>query len=377
MDQRRWVILVVLASCGFEPAPLSGPVDAGAPEVDAQMPPEIHVVVIGGTEGRRRVHQGASDVTVVLRGRGLRGAEVSIGGAPLTVLSDTDDAVAAMWDVPHGAALGGRTLAVNTGHGSYLREEALEVTPITVAAGAPQGDGTPDAPYASLEQALGLAQDGDQVLLLGAYFTLGTAVVPSGVELRGSSGARLESDNPIFPPATGVVLMDRARLSALDIFGFPRCIEIKGIDAVVHGVGVAGCGVGLMTAEGSSAALTALHVDDTELVAIQHEGTALSVDDLTLYRNGATGIRAKSGGITIDGGRLDHEPDGLAGLAPLFWDDRPAAATSTILLRNVTMDGATLPPGIYEGSDKGPREVEGADGHLHLRISNATLVTVE
>jgi len=104
--------------------------------------------------------------------------------------------------VPHGAALGPRTLTIDTPAGTLTQADALEVAPITVSPSGVDGAlGTPSSPFRSLQQALLVAGAGDTCLLKNGTYdqasgeTWGYAA-PDQLSVMGESAAQTILQGP-------------------------------------------------------------------------------------------------------------------------------------------------------------------------------------
>jgi hypothetical protein len=116
------------------------------------------------------VRQGQSNVVISVEhpAGGLSNVtRVDLGDLQAVVdPSSSDDHLLLAVTIPHGAPPGPRTLSIDSASGTTTDNDALTVTPITVA---PDGQdtqlGTPSSPFHSLMQALAVAGPGDTCVL--------------------------------------------------------------------------------------------------------------------------------------------------------------------------------------------------------------------
>ena len=102
------------ANPGTDPEPVA---DAGTTTTSAQAP-LVTTLHVRDVATARAAHQGAQGVPVHVLGERLASATVTIDGVVLTTTSFSDVELVASWDIPHGAALGGRTVVVTNPEGS-------------------------------------------------------------------------------------------------------------------------------------------------------------------------------------------------------------------------------------------------------------------
>ena len=202
--------------------------------------------------------------------------------------------------VPHGAAIGPRTLTFDANGETITQSAALDVTPITAGPeGLDSQWGTAHSPYRSLGQALAVAGPGDTcVLEAGTYDaesgeTWGYAV-PDAVTLTGESAAEtvLEGGVHPAPSATGTGLaalnpLGSLTVQKLSLADFDVAVDLaRPAQVSLEGVAIRGNGTGLVVAAGgSSVKLTGGSVDAAAgavEVAAACDACSLTIDGTTL-----------------------------------------------------------------------------------------------
>lgn len=203
---------------------------------------EILDVSIDGNDTSRQVRQGVGQVSLTVTGRYLkRVTAVSLGDlqTQFSVASDAQS-LRVTTTIPHGANLTAHPLIISTLGGDNTIADALIVTPVTAGPGGSDaaGRGTPDQPYRSLRQALGVWDSGSAIYLLnGSYSTasgeqwtdysglppdsLPLSTLPAGVVISGESmdGVILEGN---LGTSAGLVLGGEAQITRLTLRNFGR-----------------------------------------------------------------------------------------------------------------------------------------------------------
>lgn len=138
-----------------------------------------------------RQGQDSAHVVVTRPGNGLENAEL-VNAADLTlgrVEASNDAQLELVLSVPHGAALGPRSLELRTADGA-VQQLSLEVTAISAS---PTGDdgasGTRSEPFATFAQALSVSDAGDTVQLAAGNYDEPTQTLVHSLNLRGESAA--------------------------------------------------------------------------------------------------------------------------------------------------------------------------------------------
>ena len=145
------------------------------------------------------VRQGQINVTVTITraAGGLASAGVFDMG-DLTVRAQpgsTDTSLVLKVSVPHGAALGPRTLRIGTASGVVTAANVVQVTAITSGpAGVDTNAGSAASPFLTLKQAMLVADVGDTIHLMDGTYTLKSGetwgyVLPANLTIEGDSTA--------------------------------------------------------------------------------------------------------------------------------------------------------------------------------------------
>jgi hypothetical protein len=142
-----------------------------------------------------RPGQGNITITVNQAAGGLASPTVfELGG--LTVRADaasTDTMLVLKISVPHGAALGKRSLKFASAGGLFMAADVLEVTAITVApAGVDSNPGSAASPFKTLKQAILTSGGGDTIHLLDGTYNLASGetwgyTIPDNLTIVGDS----------------------------------------------------------------------------------------------------------------------------------------------------------------------------------------------
>jgi hypothetical protein len=206
--------------------------------------------------------------------------------------------------VPHGAALGSRTLTIDTPTGTLTQASALEVAPITVSpSGLDDALGTPSSPFRSLQQALLVAGAGDTCLLKNGTYDQANGeswgyAAPDQLTVMGESAAETilqgpERDLPRVPGPASPPLLPSAALSLqqLSLIGFDVAlaatapVQLSLQDVVIDG------GTGIVAqGAGSSVRLEGGSIDSSDFAVELGDGCSgcnLSIDGTTLTESGA------------------------------------------------------------------------------------------
>ena len=215
----------------------------------------------------------------------------------------TDDLLLVNVTVPHGAALGPRTLTLETPTGTLTQANALEVTPITAGpAGQDSSLGTQSSPFRTLKQALLVAGAGDTCLLQNGTYSAQSGETwgyapPEQLTIQGESFAQTvmqgpEETSPGTPAAATPALAPSAALTLtqLSLMGFDVALAVSGPaqlslqDVVMDGAtGVVAEGTG------SSIKLTRGSMDSSDFAVRLGDscsGCSLSIDGTTLTESG-------------------------------------------------------------------------------------------
>jgi Protein of unknown function (DUF1565) len=186
----------------------SGAVDRGVPGVDAPAPgPDVNLSFDApalSAEGvvvtpSASVRQGQINVTItVTRAAGGLATAGLFDLGDLTVRAQagsTDTSLILKASVPHGAALGKRTLKIATSAGVITSADVVEVTAITAGpTGVDTNAGSAGSPFLTLKQAILVADVGDTIHLMdGTYNIKGGEtwgyVIPDNLTIAGDSTA--------------------------------------------------------------------------------------------------------------------------------------------------------------------------------------------
>jgi hypothetical protein len=328
----------------------------------------VTAVSLDGVDGRTVARQGRGDVALRVTGRNLDGAKVSVDGVPLMAVMTRPTAITVTWSIPHGAPIGPRSILVETPFGQATAEGAIAVSPITVRAGASDGEGTPAEPFGDLVLALGAAAAGDEVHLTGEFPLDRGITIGEGVRVLGAGegvGTSLAFEGNV---AEAVTLAGGARLERVAVTGGKTCVAIAGAGAVVSNLVGRCANRGIVVKPRASATVELVDLMGQAEFAISAEGDALTLRDSSLSRSGYVGLRVKSGLLTLS---LVAFASASALSGPFILDERaPLSAIPTeVVLDTVSFDGLALLPGEYVGPGR-----FGADA---LWIQNATKVAVK
>jgi hypothetical protein len=333
----------------LEPTPDAAP--GPSPDAGNPLGPSISGLHVGEIATLKEAHQGSVGVPVRLAGARLGSATVTVDGVPLVIDSASDTEILARWDIPHGAAIGGRTVVVANVDGEVTVPDGLAVTAIHVEAGRKDGDGTPSTPYADAAAAMALAEAGDEVRLHGKLVLEATLKVPVGVAVVGDPGeTMLVPAVSANPPRNGLSLATNASVTGLGLAkwkGF--CITaVDGAKVVVADVTLTDCGVGIRLGTDTSGEVRGGNFSGHETAAIVVDGAkSFHATGLTVIRSGSSGLRVNATTALVEESTFTHSTLPTPGdPTPLFWDFRPALTGSAVTLRNITWG---VDPGTYQG----------------------------
>jgi hypothetical protein len=238
------------------------------------------------------LRQGQVDVSLVFTRAAGGLADVTtfdLGG--LTVVrqpQSTDKRLVLALSVPHGAALGARTLTFTDAHGAVSTlPDVVDVGAIAAApAGADTALGTTDAPFRTLKQAVQAAGPGDTIQLADGTYdaTAGETwayTVPAGLTVAGQSTA---GTMLVAPAADASGVGQNGLLAAANLT--MRTLTMSAFDTAVSATGG---GTLTLTDVAVSGALTAAVSADVAGVTVMISGGSLdSAQDAILLGDGCT-----------------------------------------------------------------------------------------
>jgi hypothetical protein len=227
------------------------------------------------------LRQGQDGVSIVVTraAGGLAAATTfDLGGLVVSRQAQSTDArLVLAVSVPHGVALGARTLTFSEASGPVSVPDVLQVGAITsAAAGADTDLGTADAPFRTLKRAVEAAGPGDTIHLLAGVYDGSTgetwnATAPPNLTIVGQSvtatrlvgpadGASAASTTALLAPA-GLTLQN------LRLTSFDTAVDATGPGTLaLHGVTVVGARA---TAVGADAAGVTVTIEGSSLASAQ------------------------------------------------------------------------------------------------------------
>ncbi|HTA19329.1 MAG TPA: DUF1565 domain-containing protein, partial [Polyangia bacterium] len=180
-----------------------------------------------------RQGQTGVSLTITRAAGGLAGATAfDLGGlVAARQPQSTDTRLVLDVSVPHGVALGARTLTITEASGDVSIPNLVEVDPITSGpAGADTNLGTADAPFRTLKQAIAASGAGDTIQLLdGMYdatsgetwsYTLPANVTIVGQSVTGTNVAGPLVDGAVTPGSMGLVAPAGLTMKSLTLSAF-------------------------------------------------------------------------------------------------------------------------------------------------------------
>lgn len=274
-------VTVRATGVGLANAPATATLTIETVPAEGLPPPDVSIATRGyGTS--RQVRQGAGVVHLRLTGGHVEEATaVAIEGlSPFgddvasDILERNEGTIVVRFTVPHGAPTGVKAVVVESGNGTTIIDEALEVTPIVFSqSGSDTGTGTFDLPFRSLELET-IAGPGDEVQLLEGEYLLETGIsVPSDVHVKGIGTVTLRAAGPQVP---GLQLDGDARVSDLALNGFSVAITVFSGEVVLRRVRIidsAGTGLGVVALTPSAPPV--VYMEDSRIERSGSEGLAI------------------------------------------------------------------------------------------------------
>ena len=275
---------------------------AGTGELDLKVvhpPPRLDAVEVEGRSATE-VRQGMGAIRLALSGRNLAQIEVVTVGdlevAGFEALGDTLLSVEA--DVPHGAAIGPRTLAAEGDGGRAELPDALAVTAVTVSpSGDDDGGGGTDAePFRSLTRALVTSGGGDTIVLRPGRYDSGSGeegAVLSGRGVHASATANVPADVRIVGAGAGETVLagshDGEDVVALVFAG----------SGVLTGVTLEGFGRAVHAAAGEVHLRDVVVRDNLQHGLVAAGDVELRLSGSTLERNGASAVHVRDSATVV------------------------------------------------------------------------------
>ncbi len=181
--------------------------------------PAIESVVIEGYGPSLQARQGAAFVLNVKGQRLGNLSAATLGTLSAKVLMNTETDVGLELTIPHGQPPGFLALALTTGNGTATKNNAVEVTEISVAKSdkfkpSDTNPGTKERPFFTVTKALSVAASGDTVLLGAGTYEAGeawppntglTPNVPDGVTIVGVARNSVILQGPGLETATSAL----------------------------------------------------------------------------------------------------------------------------------------------------------------------------
>lgn len=294
----------------LEPEPHPDPDPEPEPHPDQ---PAVDAVTVVGHDGSLQARQGAGTLALLLSGSNLATVDaVTLGDLTVALAATSATSVEVEVLVPHGAALGPRTLELSAPAGAASFEAALEVSAITSGPGGSDasGRGTPDSPFRSLTFAVAVAEPGDTVgLLAGSYGAADGEAWPLVIEDLVVTGARLSStflagdDDSV----DGLDLRGTARLEDVSLSGFrvgvraavgaPELNRVRATGNALHGLQSGGPNLASLTVTDSSFSANGQHGVNAPFTA---DASVLSLASTTIEGNLEEGlVTSGSGSVTV------------------------------------------------------------------------------
>ena len=290
----------------------SGPGPDPEPEPDPDAP-AIDGVSVVGQDGSLQARQGAGTLALLVSGSKLFDTHAAVlGDLSVTLGAVSATEVELEVQVPHGAALGPRTLELTTTTGTASFAAALEVSAITSGPGGSDasGRGTPEAPFRSLTFALGMVAPGDTIgLLAGSYAAADGEAWPLVIEDLVVVGAGLADTFLVGDDDSvdGLDLRGTARLEDVTVSGFrvgvraavgaPELRRVRSTGNALHGLQTGGANIAALTVAGSEFSANGQHGVNAPFTA---GGSVLSFASTTIEGNLEEGlVTSGSGSVSV------------------------------------------------------------------------------
>jgi hypothetical protein len=269
---------------------IAQPVDSSLTLVVTAPPPTV-TIITPGYSGTKQVRQGAGDIELLLEGQGLTGASnprllnLTAAGEHLfgTIVESGPTSVRIAFSganaIPHGAAIGGRTLALATDQGTRELPETIEITPIVFStSGSDSNVGTFDRPFATFDLESVAAAGDTVVVTAGTHILPQSVLVPSGVRITGVGSVAFEPG--VSALGVGLFFLGDAEVSNLVLRGFDT---------------------GIIAYQGEIT-LTDVTVEFSEFSAMRLEAMSGPADQLIVKAYDSTFVSSAGDSITVSGG---------------------------------------------------------------------------
>ncbi len=255
------------------------------------------------------LRQGQTGVSlVVTRAAGGLADATAIALGDLVIVKQpqsTDTRLVLAVSVPHGVALGARTLTLSEASGALSIPNVVEVDAITSGpAGADTNLGTSDAPFRTLKQAVAVAGAGDTIQLLdGAYdATAGETwsyTLPASVTIVGRSVAGTTLTGPLSGAAVtpgSIALVAPAGLTM-------KNLTLSAFDTAVSATGPGALALDDVTV--NNALTAAVHADAANVMVVVTGGAINAAQDAFWLDDACASCALTVSGASFSGGLMN------------------------------------------------------------------------